>query len=229
MNQSPRRRTPIDRPGNRRRGLAITGVAAGCAACCAAPAASALTAVGLTLSMLIYPALLLLAAGTALMLMRWRRHRQGTTPARPDQTAKGATASRDWKDDSARGTVELTVFPDLNAERVFRRERCRDDRLTGVDEIVLSLYAKGLTTGEISAHFAQVYGAPVSRETISRLTDKAIEEMQAWQARPFDGVYAAIFLDAIVVKVRDGQVANRPVRMRRHASSLSDRRSSASS
>jgi transposase-like protein len=77
----------------------------------------------------------------------------------------------------------------------------RQRRLTGVDEIVLSLYAKGLTT----------YGASVSRETISRITDKVIEEMQSWQQRPVDQVCAAIFGDAIVVKIRDGQVANRPV------------------
>ena len=89
--------------------------------------------------------------------------------------------------------------------------RKRQRRLTGVDEMVLSLYAKGLTTGEISAHFAEIYGASVSKETISRITDKVIEEMQSWQARPLDAVYAAVFVDAIVVKVRDGQVANRPV------------------
>jgi putative transposase len=87
----------------------------------------------------------------------------------------------------------------------------RQRRLTGVDEIVLSLYAKGLTTGEISAHFAEIYGASVSRETISRITDKVIEEMQSWQQRPLDPIYAAVFIDAIVVKIRDGQVANRPV------------------
>jgi hypothetical protein len=88
--------------------------------------------------------------------------------------------------------------------------RKRQRRLTGVDEMVLSLYAKGLTTGEISAHFAEIYGASVSKETISRITDKVIEEMQGWQARPLDAVSAAVFIDAIVVKVRDGQVANRP-------------------
>jgi transposase-like protein len=77
--------------------------------------------------------------------------------------------------------------------------------------MVLSLYAKGLTTGEISAHFAEIYGASVSKETISRITDKVIEEMTSWQARPLDEIYAAVFIDAIVVKVRDGQVANRPV------------------
>jgi putative transposase len=90
--------------------------------------------------------------------------------------------------------------------------RKRQRRLTGVDEIVLSLYAKGLTTGEISAHFEQIYGARVSRETISRITDKVLEEMTDWQNRPVDGVYAAIFIDAIMVKVRDGEVTNRPVR-----------------
>ena len=89
--------------------------------------------------------------------------------------------------------------------------RKRQRRLTGVDQIVLSLYAKGLTTGEISAHFAEIYGASVSKETISRITDKVIEEMTDWCNRPLDGVYAAVFIDAIMVKVRDGQVANRPV------------------
>ena len=79
-----------------------------------------------------------------------------------------------------------------------------------MDEVVLSLYAEGLTTREISAHFAEIYGASVSRETISRITDKVIEEMNHWAVRPLDETYAAIFIGAIVVKVRDGQVANRP-------------------
>ena len=74
----------------------------------------------------------------------------------------------------------------------------------------MSLYAKGLTTGEISAHFAEIYGASVSKETISRITDKVLEEMNEWAVRPLDEIYAAVFIDAIVVKVRDGQVANRP-------------------
>lgn len=84
-------------------------------------------------------------------------------------------------------------------------------RLTDVDEIVLSLYAKGMITGEISAHFAEIYGASVSKETISRITDKVVAEMNEWVNRPLDAVYAAVFVDAIHVKVRDGQVGNRPV------------------
>src|SRR3954447_10402640 len=111
----------------------------------------------------------------------------------------------------ATGQVDLEVPRDRDGtfEPVIVRKRQR--RLGEVDEIVLSLYARGLTTGEIAAHFEQIYGASVSKETVSRITDKVLEEMQAWSTRPLDEVYAAIFIDAIMVKVRDGQVANRPV------------------
>ena len=112
----------------------------------------------------------------------------------------------------ASGDVEIEVPRDragtFEPQIVNKRQR----RLNGVDEIVLSLYAKGLTTGEISAHFAEIYGASVGKETISRITDEVIEQVNDWAARPLDETYAAIFVDAIVVKVRDGQVANRPLR-----------------
>ena len=111
----------------------------------------------------------------------------------------------------ASGEVGIDVPRDRAGTFEPQIVRKRQRRLTGVDEMVLSLYAKGLTTGEISAHFAEIYGASVSKETISRITDKVIEEMQGWQQLPLDEVYAAIFIDAIMVKVRDGQVANRPV------------------
>lgn len=87
----------------------------------------------------------------------------------------------------------------------------RQRRLTDVDEVVLSLYARGLTTGEISAHFAHIYGAQVSKDTISRITDRVIEEMTAWHTRPLERVYAAVFIDALHVKIRDGQVGPRPI------------------
>jgi transposase-like protein len=111
----------------------------------------------------------------------------------------------------ATGQVDIEVPRDRASTFEPQIVKKRQRRLSGVDEIVLSLYAKGLTTGEISAHFAEIYGASVSRETISRITDKVLEEMQDWSVRPLDEVYAAIFIDAIVVKVRDGQVANRPI------------------
>ena len=108
------------------------------------------------------------------------------------------------------GQVEIDVPRDRAATFEPQIVKKRQRRLSGVDEVVLSLYAKGLTTGEISAHFAEIYGASVSKETISRITDKVIEEMNDWAVRTLDEAYAAIFIDAIVVKVRDGQVANRP-------------------
>ena len=111
----------------------------------------------------------------------------------------------------AAGEVSISVPRDragtFDPQIVKKRQR----RLTEVDEIVLSLYAKGLTTGEISAHFSEIYGASISKETVSRITDKVVAEMTEWSSRPLDTVYTAVFIDAIVVKVRDGQVANRPV------------------
>src|SRR3954467_9916600 len=111
----------------------------------------------------------------------------------------------------AAGEVQIEVPRDragtFDPQIVPKRER----RLTDVDAVAISLYAKGLTTGEISAHFADVYGASVSKDTVSRITDRVIEEMQGWWARPLERVYAAVFIDAIVVKIRDGQVRNRPV------------------
>lgn len=111
---------------------------------------------------------------------------------------------------NAAGEVEIDVPRDRESTFEPKIVKKRQRRLTDVDEIVLSLYAKGLTTGEISAHFAEIYGASVSKETVSRITDKVIGEMEEWRSRPLDAVYAAVFVDAIVVKVRDGQVANRP-------------------
>jgi transposase-like protein len=84
-------------------------------------------------------------------------------------------------------------------------------RLDGLSGNVISLYAKGLTTGEIQAHLEEIYDTAVSRETISKITDEIVEDMLAWQNRPLDPLYPVVLIDAIVIKVRDAQVANRPV------------------
>lgn len=109
------------------------------------------------------------------------------------------------------GQIEIDVPRDragsFEPEIVKKRQR----RLTDVDEVVLSLYARGLTTGEISAHFADIYGAAVSKDMISRITDRVVEEMTAWHTRPLERVYAAVFIDALHVKIRDGQVGPRPI------------------
>jgi putative transposase len=84
-------------------------------------------------------------------------------------------------------------------------------RVDGFDEAISSLYAKGLTTGEIRAHLAEIYQVEVSRDLISRVTDKVNDELEMWRARPLDRIYPVLLIDAIHVKIRDGQVANRPV------------------
>ena len=84
------------------------------------------------------------------------------------------------------GPVEIEVPRDTDASFTPQIVKKRQRRLTGVDEIVLSLSARGLTTGEISAHFAEVYGASVSKETVSKITDQVVEEMTAWMNRPLD-------------------------------------------
>ena len=109
------------------------------------------------------------------------------------------------------GPVEIGVPRDRQGSFEPQIVRKRQRRLSGVEDLVLSLSAKGLTTGEISAHLAEVYGAEVSRQTISTITDKVTDGMAEWQNRPLDPVYPVVFLDAIHVKIRDGKVANRPI------------------
>ncbi|WP_371419112.1 IS256 family transposase [Pseudarthrobacter sp. NamE5] len=108
------------------------------------------------------------------------------------------------------GPVDIDVPRDRAGSFEPRIVKKRQRRLDGIDEVVLSLTARGLTTGEIAAHFDEVYGATVSKDTISRITEKVSEEMAEWANRPLDRVYPVVFIDAIHVKVRDGQVRNKP-------------------
>jgi putative transposase len=109
------------------------------------------------------------------------------------------------------GPVPIEVPRDRDGSFEPAIVRKRQRRLDGIDQLVLSLSARGLTTGEIAAHLDEVYGATISRDTISRITDKVLEEMTEWRNRPLDRVYPVLFIDAIHVKVRDGQVTNRPI------------------
>jgi putative transposase len=123
---------------------------------------------------------------------------------------------------SRNGTRSKTVITDIGPVDIeVPRDRAgtfepvmvpkRKRRLGGVDQMVLSLSAKGLTHGEISAHMQEIYGAKVSKETVTRITDGVLETMVEWQNRPLDAVYPVVFIDAIHVKIREGQVANRPI------------------
>jgi len=96
------------------------------------------------------------------------------------------------------GPVEITVPRDRDSSFEPKIVAKRQRRLTGVDDMVISLSAKGLTHGEISAHLLEVYGAEVSKQTITAITDRVMEGLADWQSRPLDPVYAVIFIDAIV-------------------------------
>jgi putative transposase len=109
------------------------------------------------------------------------------------------------------GPVQVSVPRDRDASFAPQIVAKRQRRLGGVDDLVISLVAKGLTTGEVQAHLAEIYGAQVSRDTISAITDRVLEGLAEWQSRPLDPVYAVLFIDVINVKIRDGNVANRPI------------------
>jgi putative transposase len=109
------------------------------------------------------------------------------------------------------GPVEVEVPRDRDASFAPKIVAKHQRRLAGVDQLVISLTARGLSSGEICAHLAEVYGTSVSKETISAITDRVLDTMGEWQTRPLDPVYPVLFVDAVYLKIREGQVANRPV------------------
>jgi putative transposase len=82
--------------------------------------------------------------------------------------------------------------------------RKRQRRFEGFDDKILALYSRGLSTRDIEAHLEEIYGVKVGRDLISRVTDAVMEDARAWQTRPLDDVYPVVFLDALVLKIRDG-------------------------
>jgi putative transposase len=102
------------------------------------------------------------------------------------------------------GPVRISVPRDRNATFEPQVVKKGQRRAGPVDEIILSLYARGLTTRDIQAHLEEAYGASVSPALISNITDVVQDEITAWQTRPLEPFYAIIYIDALVVKVRDG-------------------------
>jgi transposase-like protein len=109
------------------------------------------------------------------------------------------------------GPVDLEVPRDRNGSFDPKIVRKGQTRLDGFNDRIIALYARGLTTRDIQAHLREMYDVDVSADLISRVTDAVVEELTEWQARPLDAVYPVVFVDALMVKIRDGVVANRPV------------------
>lgn len=102
------------------------------------------------------------------------------------------------------GPVRVAVPRDRNSEFEPQIVKKGQRRAGQVDDIILSLYARGMTTRDIQAHLAEVYGAEVSPALVSNVTDVVADEITEWQTRPLDSFYAILYIDALVVKVRDG-------------------------
>jgi transposase-like protein len=109
------------------------------------------------------------------------------------------------------GAVDLAVPRDRNGSFEPQIVRKRQTRLDGFNERIIALYARGMTTRDIRAHLREIYGVEVSPDLISRVTDAVVDELAEWQSRPLDAVYPVIFIDALMVKIRDGVVTNRAV------------------
>jgi putative transposase len=109
------------------------------------------------------------------------------------------------------GAVDLAVPRDRNGTFEPQVVRKGQTRLKGFNERIIALYARGMTTRDIRAHLREMYDVEVSADLISRVTDAVAEELAEWQARPLDRVYPVVFIDALMIKIRDGVVANRPV------------------
>jgi putative transposase len=130
--------------------------------------------------------------------------------ARSDSAnSRNGKSSKTLQTDVGPVTINTPRDRDGNFDPVIVPKHSR--RLSGFDEQVLSLYAKGFTTGDIVDHVADIYGSQVSKDLVTKVTDAVLDELGEWQSRPLDPVWPVLFLDAIYVKIRDGQVSNRPI------------------
>jgi putative transposase len=103
-----------------------------------------------------------------------------------------------------REQVAPEVPPNRNSEFEPVSARKNQTRSDELDEKIISLYARGMTTREIQGHLEEIYGVEVSQSLISNVTDTVLEEVRAWQSRPLDSVYPILYLDALQVKVKSG-------------------------
>jgi putative transposase len=107
------------------------------------------------------------------------------------------------------GPVDVRTPRDRNGSFEPQIVRKGQRRFQGFDDKILALYSRGLSTRDIEAHLAEIYGVAVGRDLISRVTDAVMEDVREWQQRPLDDVYPVIFLDALVLKVREGGTVQR--------------------
>jgi putative transposase len=102
------------------------------------------------------------------------------------------------------GPVRIDTPRDRDSSFEPKIVRKRQRRFQGFDDKILALYSRGMSTRDIAAHLAEIYGVNVGRDLISRVTDAVMDDVRAWAQRPLEDVYPVIFLDALVLKIREG-------------------------
>ena len=113
---------------------------------------------------------------------------------------------------SVHGEIELDIPRDRNGSFEPKLVKKGEKQLNGFDDRIISLYARGMTTRDIQAHFEGSYGVDVSPTFISQVTNEVIDEVKQWQQRPLDALYPVVYLDCLVVRSRDsGAVQNKSV------------------
>jgi putative transposase len=122
-------------------------------------------------------------------------------PGGAGNTRNGSTPKRLITD---QGEVQINTPRDRDGSFEPKIVRKRQRRFEGFDDKILALYARGMSTRDISAHLEEIYGVQVGRDLISKVTDAVVEDARAWQTRPLEDVYPVVFLDALVLKIRDG-------------------------
>lgn len=111
-----------------------------------------------------------------------------------------------------RGQLQIDVPRDRSGDYQPKIVKKGQTRFDGFDDKIISMYSRGMTVRDIQAHLKEIYGVDVSPDLISTVTDSIIDEVRAWQARPLDPLYPILYLDALVVKVKDqGRVSNKAI------------------
>ncbi len=108
------------------------------------------------------------------------------------------------------GAVDLDIPRDRNGEFEPQIVPKGTTRLKGFNDRIVSLYARGMTVRDVQAHLEEIYGVDVSPDLISKVTDAVWDELEEWRNRPLDEMYPIVYIDALMIKIRDGVVANRP-------------------
>lgn len=129
-------------------------------------------------------------------------YERGQAPPGGAGNARNGTTSKTLA--TEHGPVRIEAPRDRKGSFEPKIVRKRQRRFEGFDDKILALYSRGLSVRDIEAHLEEIYGVKVGRDLISRVTDAVMDDVRAWQQRPLDDVYPVIFLDALVLKIRDG-------------------------